>query len=465
MDRDLAAALVDAAPVGILVVDATGTITFASPSVDDLTGYGFADVVGTSILSYLPEAGIAGLVESVDYVTTYTDAVMGPTSLGFVHADGELRVLEVYATNRFDDPHIAGLVVAVRDQTFQYRINEALASYTDGGELEDALHIVCAAMVGLPLRARAAIVDADGRRLSGIDLPAPLLGRAPAGAPPRPWEAALAGGEAVCPGDLRAYDADLQRAAADAGFATVWAVPLAAPAATGGQPLGCFVLGRVEALEPSVNERYTLATAVRSASLLVERHDLVTRLGAAARTDALTGLANRDHLLRPREVGAPTSGDDDGARALAVLYIDLDGFKPVNDGLGHAAGDAVLQEVARRLAAVTRRGDELGRVGGDEFVMLCWDLDDPDELAGVAERLVTRLATPIAIPDDGEPSGGADTHAGRTVTIGASVGAALTRLGGTGRSFTDDLDDALRRADEALYDAKRAGRGRWRLAP
>src|SRR5689334_951269 len=125
MDDATARALLDAAPVGLMVIDQIGTISWVSPSVYDLTGYGYEDVVGTSILQYLHETAVEGLIESVAYVQEYTDAVMGPASLGFVHADGELRVLEVYATNRLDDPHIDGLVVSVRDQTFQYRINEA----------------------------------------------------------------------------------------------------------------------------------------------------------------------------------------------------------------------------------------------------------------------------------------------------------------------------------------------------
>src|SRR3954447_11723575 len=103
MDDGMAEALLDAAPVGLMVIDEIGTISWVSPSVYDLTGYGHDDVVDTSILQYLHETAVEGLIESVAYVQQYTDAVMGPASLGFVHADGELRVLEAYATNRLTD--------------------------------------------------------------------------------------------------------------------------------------------------------------------------------------------------------------------------------------------------------------------------------------------------------------------------------------------------------------------------
>ena len=158
---------------------------------------------------------------------------------------------------------------------------------------------------------------------------------------------------------------------------------------------------------------------------------------AQATTDQLTGLANRRRFYDCWQTAlhgqvGPT----------ALLYIDLDGFKPVNDALGHEAGDAVLAGVADRIREVVRVGDVVARLGGDEFaVILPWT---GDETAGVvASRIVASIAEPFATPF-------------RPVNIGASVGV-ITALQGA------DADGELRRADTAMYAAKAAGRGRVHL--
>ncbi len=128
-------------------------------------------------------------------------------------------------------------------------------------------------------------------------------------------------------------------------------------------------------------------------------------------------------------------------------------------------GDASLNEtltltnVARRLAGAVREGDQLGRVGGDEFVLRCLDPIDRAGAEGAANRLLAALAEPIAVSVDGE-------LAGAMVSVGASIGIALATSGSgadIGGDFTEEAD-LVHRADAALYDAKRAGRERWRVA-
>ena len=158
--------------------------------------------------------------------------------------------------------------------------------------------------------------------------------------------------------------------------------------------------------------------------------------------DPLTSLPNRA-LLSDRISGALGRARRDG-NEVGVLLLDLDGFKVVNDALGHAAGDDLLVTVAARLAALVRPGDTVARLGGDEFVILCEALGDPGEVTAVAERVVSGLATPLRQQDGGE------------LAITVSVGVAV----GDGSASGDSL---LRDADAAMYHAKERGRNRFEI--
>ncbi len=163
----------------------------------------------------------------------------------------------------------------------------------------------------------------------------------------------------------------------------------------------------------------------------------------ASQTDALTGVLNRAGFdLRMQEALDRAQREK---HVLALLCLDLDGFKPVNDAHGHAAGDAVLTAVARRLQRLLRPSDVLARVGGDEFAVVLHDVKDPAAAQAVARKIVNRLGEPFQIDD-------------KTVHIGSSVGVALTANG------QDSVQALMQRADAALYQAKRAGRGRFEMA-
>ncbi|BCJ46437.1 hypothetical protein GCM10010168_60760 [Actinoplanes ianthinogenes] len=151
-----------------------------------------------------------------------------------------------------------------------------------------------------------------------------------------------------------------------------------------------------------------------------------------ARHDNLTGLPNRAHLA---ERAAHCSG-----RRLAVLLLDLNGFKQVNDTYGHAAGDELLHQVALRLSAIIGSGDLVGRLGGDEFVVLLPDAG-PERAAQVADRIREVIRRPVQIGD------------GRAVTVGVSVGQAVRPVDGTA-----DLDTLTAEADVAMYREKHARR-------
>ena len=163
------------------------------------------------------------------------------------------------------------------------------------------------------------------------------------------------------------------------------------------------------------------------------------RLLEQARTDALTGLPNRRHLADQLERELARFQQEN--RLIALLYIDLDGFKLVNDSLGHAAGDLLLCEVAKRLRAGVRSTDILARVGGDEFTLILTGLDSEEDAARIADNLIQSLASPFLIE-------------GNKVSVGASIGIS------TQRPSTFDDKDMLKQADSAMYAAKRAGKNR-----
>jgi diguanylate cyclase (GGDEF)-like protein/PAS domain S-box-containing protein len=156
--------------------------------------------------------------------------------------------------------------------------------------------------------------------------------------------------------------------------------------------------------------------------------------------DGLTGLSNRPHLEDRLAIAIADSrryGDQ-----LAMAYIDLDHFKPVNDRYGHAAGDDVLVEVGRRLRECVREPDTVARLGGDEFVVAFPRLSSREEVEGIAKRLAERIKEPIIVD-------------GIVVTVGASVGVAL---------FDPSVDDArslLVKSDIAMYAAKHDSEHSW----
>lgn len=181
-----------------------------------------------------------------------------------------------------------------------------------------------------------------------------------------------------------------------------------------------------------------LAMALDQTAMLESLRDTEERLRRAACYDHLTGLPNRgmflDHLTRALN-GMARSQD----RRLAVLYLDLDGFKSVNDTLGHAAGDQLLVTVAERIAGELRPVDTAARFGGDEFLVLLGDISDPQVAQQIAERLRVAVSRPIELE-------------GRKVSISVSVGVALPSL------ESETAENLLRNADRAMYRCKSRGR-------
>ncbi len=169
-----------------------------------------------------------------------------------------------------------------------------------------------------------------------------------------------------------------------------------------------------------------------------ELRQLTATLAEQAVRDPLTGLANR--MLLEERLRAVLARDGRTGRSTGVLFLDLDGFKDVNDRLGHLVGDAVLRAVAQRLTSAVRPSDTVARLGGDEFVVLVEDAQR-DDVDALAARLRSAVAEPIRLGQ-------------HEVDVGVSVGIAVSTAG------HDDPNSLLSKADRGMYAAKRAQRRR-----
>lgn len=186
----------------------------------------------------------------------------------------------------------------------------------------------------------------------------------------------------------------------------------------------------------------TAAHLARSIRMAIERKSFEARLAERANFDPLTGLVNRT-LFRDRLAHALSRAKRRGER-VALLFIDLDGFKAINDTLGHAAGDEVLRLAAQRFRAAARESETVARIGGDEFTILIEALPDAAAAVKAAERILEALHAPLSVAEN-------------EVRVTPSIGVAL---------FPDharDGDALIRHADVAMFWAKKGGRNNVRL--
>jgi diguanylate cyclase (GGDEF)-like protein len=290
------------------------------------------------------------------------------------------------------------------------------------------------------------LVDGEGRIRYAIGVgPSPdlcevlagsLIGKMARDSPV--WRAAEASGGPVLVGDVASSSVRAGGFVQTMGLQAYIAMPLLS--ATG--PVGMVMCGdATRTREWTARDRALAgqlaiegALVVDSARLRQAERQHVAELTRQAFHDALTGLPNRYHLLdrAGQAVG--------GAGSVALLLLDLDGFKHVNDSAGHHAGDALLRSVGDRLRQTVRDDDVVARLGGDEFAVLLTGNPDAGTATAIAERIHDRLCAPHPVD-------------GGSVTVGGSVGVALFPQDGA------DVDDLMRAADAAMYRAKRHGGG------
>ncbi|CAA6606406.1 Diguanylate cyclase/phosphodiesterase with PAS/PAC sensor(S) [Rhodospirillaceae bacterium LM-1] len=187
------------------------------------------------------------------------------------------------------------------------------------------------------------------------------------------------------------------------------------------------------------DDAWVLVATLRDLTAVKETEEELTR---RATHDALTGLPNRALIHERLEKALRRTKER--SDSIALLFIDLDGFKDVNDKFGHEAGDHLLKEFSKRLIHLVRPGDTVGRLAGDEFVILCEHVDTPSRLSALAERVLSAAKQQVI-------------YGSEKLFVTASIGIAV------GHGSTHAADDLIRAADTAMYSVKESGRAGWRF--
>jgi PAS domain S-box-containing protein len=341
--------LVAGAPLLVMVVDALGQVNWIDGNVERLTGYRPDELIGTNILDHLDSDWNPAAFESIGAAMART-GLQRPMLYRVRRKDGTAFVAEVTANSQLDDPVVQGLAVYVRQWDERHLLDQVVESLASAAPLRTTLQLLTCVMGAETLDGDGFVMVQPTRRgfaqtISHLPVEPTLVGAA-AGAD-APWVTAA---RQAAPNWRRCEDLaePLRSSALERGYQWCWSWPV-----VGQEHVeACLVLWRRADEEPDHTCELLLSTLVRVTGLVIEQHGAAERLRHAAEHDPLTGLANRAQFMQRLE---DALGIEAVGPLVGVLYVDLDDFKPVNDRLGHGAGDQVLCEIARRLKAAVRR--------------------------------------------------------------------------------------------------------------
>lgn len=461
--------LLDVMPDDITIVDGSGHVAWASARSAARLGYDRDELIGRPSLELVHPDDVELVRLALDVVVHEPDRVI-PLTYRSRRRDGSTGLQEVSGALVELGP--AGdrqpyIVLSARDRDAQSAVDLALQQVASGASLDVTLKAMLGFVTSGGLGVRAGMLLgpqlAEDEEFFEGSCPPELVAAAswPHGAP---WDEAAHTGETVELTDLTGCSPAVREVARSLGLVSCLAVPVHSASAS--RP-AVLVLWFESLVIHAIAPLWLSRELVPVMRLMLEQFFWRSQLQHAARHDALTGLANRSQVFEvlERSLGRCRDGD-----LVGVLYLDLDGFKPVNDQFGHAAGDDVLADAAARFRLAVRPGDLVGRMGGDEFAVVCPGCATLDEAVAIGERLVAALAPPVMVPvahlvprsavtaaGASAPGDGTDeSPASAPMSIGVSVGVTVAGVG-------DTAEGALRRADAALYAAKADGRGRVRV--
>ncbi|MBE0548800.1 MAG: diguanylate cyclase [Rubrivivax sp.] len=431
----------------VCVVDAQGRFLYVGSAGERIFGYTAQEMAGRPMIDLVFPADRARTLNAVDEIMASGHKPHFENR--YVRKDG--RIVDIMWTARWSEADRVRVAVArdvtelKRAQSMQaalYAISEAAHAAEDLPALFQRIHRI----IGDLLPAKnffVALYDAAEDRLTfpyHVDEfdASPAAGTLDSGTLSAE---VIRSGQAL---HLSRDSAGMRAAVSypDVGSAAVdW---LGVPLHSEGRVIGALVLKSHagEALYTAADTELLKFVSTQVATA-IERKQAQTRLQHMARHDPLTDLPNRS-LVQDRMATALARARRDRT-GLSLLYLDLDRFKQVNDRFGHAAGDRLLQEVARRLDHCVRESDTVGRMGGDEFVVLLASIVSPAHAPQVAEKIRRALCQPFDV-------------AGQALSISPSIGIAHYPEHG------EDPEQLIRRADEAMYAAKQDGGNRIRTA-
>ena len=394
----------------VLLLDAQGYCKYVSPAAYPILGYRPDKLVESSLQSLIDEASLATAVEL--WRRLINGDHPGTTLLRMRHADGSYRVMEAAGGVINEEPD--RVILTLRDVTARIGAEDALRE-------ERRLTDITLKAIGDAVFT----LDREGRLGFANPAGAELLARST-----QPFADKLEDRLPLWRASERVREDHPVRTALNTGAP---AGPLLCVLELEGEPSRAMECSAV----PIRNELGGVIGAVFVLHDVSAILALSERMSHLAHFDALTDLPNRPLLLE--RLSAALGRARQGAHHLAVVFIDVDRFKQINDTLGHVAGDAVLKQVAERLLSAMGAGDTVARLGGDEFVVLIPAVNDRDAVAACALQALEALSAPMRVGR-------------RELRLTASIGIAM---------FPDDGDEPdllIRHADMAMYAAKRAGR-------
>jgi len=397
----------------IIVVDTNGDLSYASPAFERVLGYDLSAMVGKPARVLMRDDDREAIARSGLASPVFTHAT-GRSELQLRHADGTWRWFDASVTNLLEDPAVRGFVANLRDIDDSVAARREIADANERfrSSFEDApIGMALADMDGHLFRVNAALANLLGYEVDD------LLG-VHVSEITEPQDREPSGSEMarLVAGEIDGYHLEKRYLHAD-GHAIWGSLSVSLVRSADGEPL--YQIGQIEDI--------------------TERKAISERLAHAAIHDPLTGLPNRTLLVD--RLGLALGRSQRTRTDVGVVFLDLDRFKFVNDSLGHVTGDELLKILAERLRTAMRPTDTVARFGGDEFVVLCEEMESPDAVMEVAERVADAVARPVSV-------------ANQEIFVTASLGVAVTN-----RSAVSP-EDLLRDADAAMYRAKDLGRAR-----